>query len=265
VSINKHIRDNIVGVFGSIYISIAGVDEQLCHGFSSRSSMTKWKSLKYILTKTALLREFYTAEKGRRLEISSLFFGSKSGVKWAKEYNEEGFDYPKHSKQKVVFQWLSEILEGEPLSVHEIGTSSGRQSAFYADKFPNSTFVGSDVFDEVVQYCGLYHKHKNLSFIKVDAGLSADISKINEDILLVAGSAAYLSENELNTLYRNVKSRYIFVGEPTSPTITNKTSVPRGGFQWHHNNRKHLESNGWKIVKYKMVEKSGGVLGKCFG
>ena len=258
MSSNSRVRDKVVGFFGKIYVYIFGVDTELCQNFARRSSLDNVTALKYVLTKTALLAEVYKANKNRRLEISQLFFGATAGVEWAKKYNDEGFDSDKHFKQKKIFHWLSDLLDSANLSVHEIGTSSGRQSAFFAKKYKKSVFVASDVFPEVVAYCESHHKYDNLGFITIDAGITNDIKKIKEDLLLVAGSAAYLNQEELNNLYGTIDCRHILIGEPTAAKALPATSIPRGGFQWFHNHKYYLEKNGWTVKKYQITECDGG-------
>ena len=257
----KTLVKKTLSIFGRTYIAIFGINEGITQNYHRRDSLSILNKIKFFALRETLSDEYYTANFDRRRQIASMFYGQEESVRWAKNYNDNvEFDYQTlFSEEKLSLTWVEKMLSTKNYSVHELGTSSGRQIAHFAKKFPQSKFVGSDLFDELISYLKNYYNLPNLNFKKVDAGLLDDVSKIKEDILVAAGVLCLLNEEEILTLFSNVKSQHIIIGEPIFGHGSVLSSTPVGGFQSAHPYEMFLKNTGWVIVRKKLTNRPSSV------
>ena len=160
----------VIKILSKVFVRLFGIDENLTQKFASRELLTKWENIKYILTREAMIEEYYTSNLVKRRKIASMFFGANASVQWAKNYNAKlnFFDYSEHVKEKISMSWLKNKLSTGNFNVHEIGTSSGRHIAHFAKLFPKSRFLGSKPFHEVISYL---NEEEILNFQTTNVGI----------------------------------------------------------------------------------------------
>ena len=104
----------------------------------------------------------------KRDTLKSICMGGECGRNWAeyyqKKHNISGSGGMIESNKKIghmtvqksypIYGEVSSILENADSNylVIQIGSSSGKVVAYFAKIFPQHQFVGTDIFDEVVEY-----------------------------------------------------------------------------------------------------------------
>jgi tRNA G46 methylase TrmB len=99
--------------------------------------------------------------------------------------------------------------------VIQIGSSSGKEIAHFAKIFPQHEFIGTDIYDEVIEYASDYHNYSNLSFVKCSAKEIANIFNINVKIqpikitlspilVFASGSLNYVQPEHLTIFFNSL-------------------------------------------------------------
>jgi hypothetical protein len=251
----------------------------------SRTLLAKWhlpgelNSIERILLPLTVVRwlekEYWSEpDPDRRVEKQALLMGGRSGVQWAAGYDAAPFD----PQAKTIlgnlpfteayphYRWLEASLEKEgDAEVYQLGSSSGREVAYYAERFPHHRFHGTDLYEEVVEFSRQHHPGKNLLFKAVDArGLPqyiAETAGLKRVILFSTGSMQYVQPEHLAQMFQRLgamaQSIEVLCLEPGQEIVRSpydlEKSVPRGNFSWCHNYRKQALDGGFAVVRAEII------------
>ncbi len=67
-----------------------------------------------------------------------------------------------------ISEYLAKLSEKKSVVV-QIGSSSGREAVYFSNLFPKIKFIGTDIYDSVIEFSKLKHSFENLSFEKFSA------------------------------------------------------------------------------------------------
>ncbi len=114
----------------------------------------------------------------KREALKSIAMGGESGGNWAKLYNDRKLDLTsKVGTMQLkdinllyvdISEYLAKLSEKKSVVV-QIGSSSGREAAYFSNLFPKIKFIGTDIYDSVIEFSKLKHSFENLSFEKFSA------------------------------------------------------------------------------------------------
>lgn len=227
----------------------------------------------------------YLKEKDpdKRETLKSICMGGKGGKNWAEFYQKKnkstGYEGSIDFNTKVghmtlreanpIFDEINSILENTDSKylVIQVGTSSGREIAYFAKMFPQHEFVGSDIYDEVVEYSSSFHNYPNLSFVKCSAKeienifLYKKIDKKDKPILIYSSSSlTYVQPEHLTNFFDSIAkivNLKLLISEPGNESKEKpdkiKTSIFRGNFSYTHDYKCYSEKSGIKTVKYEIL------------
>lgn len=214
----------------------------------------------------ALLRrvmaEYYhpSTATSRREELKNLSMGRESGVRWAEYYLRMGFP-TKDTVHQPMFRMLEECLsEGQVKKVHQVASCSGREVVYFARRYPEVTFVGSDMDDAVVSACRERWKElPNLSFtvVRLDRLDAREQDSLRSDLVYASGGLQFLDEPSLRRFLRVLLplTRRILLTQPLAIDFLMQKhthSTSRGNFSWNHPYTKYLAEEGWVNVHHEV-------------
>jgi hypothetical protein len=207
----------------------------------------------------------------KREMLKSMAMGGNSGLNWARYYDEVPLDFNEKighmtlQESNPLYDEIETICQKAKtkLVIIQIGSSSGREIAYFATKFPMFEYIGTDIYQEVLDYSKNSHNLSNLTFLLYPA---KDISQIlsqyeNSDVIVYSsGSLQYVQPEHLRdffislVLHRNVR---LIISEPANDSQGSpdrlKRSVWRGNFSYTHDYKYYAEEAGIKTVKSKIV------------
>lgn len=220
------------------------------------------------------IRFEYLKEKDpdKRESLKELAMGGSSGREWAKHYDSIPLDFNSKvgdltfNEAVPIFNEIENILEGAKtrLLIIQVGSSSGREIAYFAHKYPAHTYIGTDICQEIADYASSAHQSENLSFRKLSAkNISRLLSEYkNDDILIFSsGSLQYVQPEHLPVFFNsiaNTPSAKILLNEPGresrgKPIDEMGGSIWRGNFTYTHDYRFYAEKANTKTVKSKVI------------
>lgn len=210
----------------------------------------------------------------KRVKKQELLMGGQSGAAWAASYEARPFDpfstsmcgELTYKDAYPTFQWLAETLKQlTSADVYQMGSSSGREIAYYAKQFPQHRFFGTDLFQEVVAFSSKHYPLDNLKFdVCPLTELVAYITKTssNKDVVIFSsGSFQYAQPEHLDSFFQELKKKskraHVFIIDPAnefplSPFAIAR-SYPRGNFSWTHNYKKLAEDANFKVVRAEII------------
>ena len=219
----------------------------------------------------------------KRETLKSICMGGECGRNWAEFYqnqfaasgHEGTIDLNSkvgHMTYKEACPAIDEIsaILGNASSrylVIQIGSSSGKEIAYFTKMFPQHEFVGTDIFDEVLEYSSNYHNYPNLSFVKCSAKEIGNIFNIldidikNKPVLICAFASLNYVQPEHLTIFFNSLGRFanlkIILGEGGNESKGKpdkiKTSIYRGNFSYTHDYKWYAEKSGIETVKCEII------------
>ncbi|HIL26331.1 MAG TPA: hypothetical protein EYG21_02905 [Nitrospinaceae bacterium] len=114
----------------------------------------------------------------KRKALKSIAMGGESWKNWAKLYNDRKLDLTsKVGTMQLkdinllyvdISEYLAKLSEKKSVVV-QIGSSSGREAVYFSNLFPKIKFIGTDIYDSVIEFSKLKHSFENLSFEKFSA------------------------------------------------------------------------------------------------
>ena len=285
----RRIFQTPLGLLGLAIVKIPLFNKYKLHLLSTWHDVEKrtkideilYKYVFYSWTKFDYLKE---RDPDKRETLKSISMGGESGRKWAEYYQNSQHDITcftgtSDPKEKIghmtlqesspIFGEISSILENADSNylVIQIGSSSGSEIAYFAKMFPQHEFVGTDIYDEVVEYSSDYHNYPNLSFVKCSAQEIGNIFNIIEidikikPILIYSISSLQYVQPEHLTIFFDSLSKFanlkILLLEPGNESTGKpdgiKTSIWRGNFGYTHDYRWYAEESGIKTVKCEII------------
>jgi SAM-dependent methyltransferase len=206
----------------------------------------------------ALDREYYDSatSTARREAIKGLCMGDESGVRWARQYLERGFP-DRYTPLIAMFGELeSRLASGLVASVHQVGCCSGREIAYFAKRFPEVAFTGSDSDPEIVDFLRTHWREvANLRFVqlRMESGDDAEMANLRADLVYASGGLHYMDPLSLQRFFSRARelSSALLLSQPlfrAYPAGEAKESSPRGQLSWNHPYPYFLQQTGWARV-----------------
>ena len=203
----------------------------------------------------------------RREALKDICMAGESGVSWAEHYEET----PIRREGKVGdlafdaacpwFDGLEAALAAAPPNARtvQIGCSSGREMAHYAQRFPALSFLGTDIDPAIVARAARVHRLPNLRFEVARAhALMARIPEVPPLILYSNGALQYVQPEHVAAMFqafaRRGRLRTIF-GETWRPDgrPLGAHSRWRGNFAWSHDYRDYAEEAGLAVREARAI------------
>lgn len=233
--------------------------------------------LLYRVFKSIWIRYEYLKESNpdKRESLKSLAMGGESGKKWADIYLSSPIDINQEygnmtlKEANLVYEEVKTILSNmnQKCIVIQIGSSSGRETIYFAKMFPQHEFIGTDIYDTVVNYANSNNNLKNVSYVKLAA---KDIEKLldklfnrsaNQNFLIFSsGSLQYVQPEHLPIFFKslnkfpNVSVLLSEAGNQSKGMPDKlKTSIYRGNLSYTHDYKWYAEESGIETVKSKMI------------
>jgi hypothetical protein len=224
----------------------------------------------------------YLKEKDpdKRETMKSICMGGECGKKWAEGYQKKfstGDDAGIDFNAKVgsmtllevtpMYDEISTILRETDTNylVIQIGSSSGKETAFFAKQFPQHVFIGTDIYEEVVEYSSQFHNYSNLSFVKCSAKEIENLKKYKDSrfsqvLIFSSGSLQYVQPEHM-TIFFNSLGQFgefkILISEPANEYKGKpneiKKSIYRGNFSYTHDYKWYAEKSGFETVKCEII------------
>lgn len=223
----------------------------------SRLIMKVWVEMVYIAQ----------PDQTKRQMLKESLLGKNADGLWAHYYltKTPPIDEERESgKIDRFFSAIESVLDSEKdVSVFQIGSSSGREIAYLANKYPNISFYGTDISDEAIKISSKNHRTDNLRF---EVCAATDIVKMIEkypskNILLFSSSALqYVHPNHLGQMFhsiRNYKNIAVIFNE--GGTVENGLpDTIEGSLHWYeflysHNYKYYAEKNGFRTIQTRLV------------
>ena len=136
----------------------------------------------YLDIETSIYEYLREKDADKREIMKGYAMGGNSGREWANYYDNSPIDFNmkigslSYRNANPFYKKIENICNsGTNLAVIQIGSSSGREIAYFAELFSEHRFIGTDVYNEVIEYATQAHKLTNLNFIKLAA---KDISQL---------------------------------------------------------------------------------------
>ena len=180
----------------------------------------------------------------KREELKILAMGGESGRKWAEYYESKPLDLDSKIRTSTlreinpVFDGVESLLrEAEtPRVVVQIGSSSGREIAYFAEKFPEHQFIGTEIALEVVDHACRAHDLQNLEFVicpaKEISRLLGDFNRQNI-VVFSCGSLQYVQPEHLQVFFRDLACHlclHVLLTEPANDSRGRPNEM--GGSLW---------------------------------
>ena len=201
-------------------------------------------------------------DQTKREKLKQSLLGDKPDLLWA-EYYQTTSPPMEELKNFPMGQYIREIEymldRGKDFSVFQIGCSSGREIAYFAKKYPDISFYGTDISAGAIKFSSKNHQMDNLHFEVCSA---KDITKMIEkypskNILLFSSVALqYVQPEHLDQMFesiRNYKNLTVVFSESGS-TENGSPDAIKGSLYWYeflqtHNYKYYAEKNGFKTIK----------------
>jgi trans-aconitate methyltransferase len=195
--------------------------------------------------------------------------GSESGRRWAQYYDSSPLDMnttigelPFNEAIPLFSETEKVLLKKTDAVVIQIGSSSGREIAYLASRFPNLQFIGTDIYPEVVTYSSEHHKERNLKFQILsakDIGTLLQKFQGKDLVLISSGSLKYVQPEHLEMFFQAVKQYHaeILLIEPgrfdkRSPDEL-QGSQYRDNFSFTHDYRYYASKAALKTCSSKII------------
>jgi hypothetical protein len=194
-----------------------------------------------------------------RERLKALCMADASAVQWARHYQKLGF--PDAFTPKLpMFRWIEEALaSGNVATVHQVACCSGRETAYFARRFPDVSFVGSDCDATLVEFLNRHWGNvENLTFVRLDLEkLSRGESALEPcDLLYASGGFHYMDADSLRGVFQGVRDRAgeIFLSQPMDRSFDPASatgSIARRQLSWNHPYPQLLRAAGWTGVEFE--------------
>jgi hypothetical protein len=221
---------------------------------------------------------FPQLDRSKRWLIQKELMGGESGASWAEYYDRDSHLFPPkpggvtigrldwHDANKW-FHWVSDFINehrDKELKVIQIGASSGREIAYFANKFPDVSFVGTEISSHNVEFCKKRWSFSNLEFEECDFNRTLDLcSGGNRVLLFSSGSLQYVFPEDLGDFLEKVRGYHgeisLILGEPVtikanSINGSEKNYKTRGNFSYSHDYPNVLKSEFSVVRNYELAK-----------
>jgi hypothetical protein len=204
----------------------------------------------------------------RREALKGLAMGGESGRSWA-EYYDRPLDFSARignlgfHEAWPLFRHMETTLSGVRTAlVVQVGSSSGREIAYFAARYPANQFIGTDIYPGVLGYSAAHHRGDNLSFQLLPA---KEIGRLlsefpeREAVVFSSGSLQYVQPEHLD-LFFGALSRHrarIILVEPGSDRDGSPDALGgsrwRDNFSYTHDYRFYAERAGFRTLASSII------------
>ena len=144
----------------------------------------------------------------------------------------------------------------------QIGSSSGREIAWLANKYPEIQCVGTDIYQEVIDFASASYASDNLKFYLASA---ITINKLigctrkGKTLIFSSGSLQYVQPEHMSSVFRGLSTTQeveVIVFEPIDVDANldgSYRSVPRANFSYTHNYKRYAEENGFETQNFRIA------------
>ena len=219
------------------------------------------------------IRHEYLAEPdpAKRDVLKESAMGGDVGVKWASDYVATPIDFSvkigalNFAEACPLLPEMDKLLAGAeaPVTVVQLGASSGREVAWLAERHPRHAFIGTDIYEDIVKFAAAQYSLPNLSFETASAEGIADLLarfKDKRKIVISSGTLQYVQPENLDSVFEaGFKSKpcEIMLMEPGDDAAGNpaelKESVWRGGFSFTHNYKLASGRSGLREIQTRII------------
>lgn len=217
--------------------------------------------------------KFARADPETQEQLKLQIIGSTAGVAWARSYDARSFACEldgqlgalSYREACPVFPALERLLEvGSDWTVVHIGSSSGREMAYYAERYRASQFIGIDIVPDVVQYASEAHRAANLRFMVADIrNMRSMLNVIIERpvIVLSHGTLQYLGPSFIGEWFQQMWAwpviSHLLINEGVSfagqPPDELRGSVAISSWVTTHDYRWYAETAGWRTERCALI------------
>lgn len=210
-------------------------------------------------------------DPNKRELLKGLAMGGVSGRKWASTYDSRPLDFNSMVGHMTmheacpIYDEIDDICQNTQrgLVVLQIGSSSGREIAHFAAKFPDAECIGTDIYEQVIAYSSAAHSLPNLSFTLSSADSISQIliQKKGKNILVYASSSLqYVQPEHLRAFFTalagfsNVEVVLLETADESqgNPDGLNR-SIWRANFSYTHDYRYYAEESGLETRKCEII------------
>jgi len=231
------------------------------------------------LIKEAFWLTYWKLPVGERADAQKRLMGDAHSVNWANHYQAFLHDQfpPSRGTYNVgeldfhdanpIYAKVDDYLDSlsDTCAVVQLGASSGKDIAYFAQKHPGHIFYYSDIYDSVTAYASSVHQHSNLNFFTASAEylhIIASLTDARSVLVFSAGSSQYVYPEHLDLMFQRLSSlkekEIIFAfSEPANNIAINpltfEGSQPRGNFSYTHNYSYYALKYGFEQLEWRMI------------
>ena len=191
--------------------------------------------------------------------------GFSDGLYWAKQ-EDTGFDFFKAEKFSKIYNIIKQINDNtkQKILVIQVGSSTGREIAYFAKKFSNIQCLGIDIYKSIIKWSSEKYSYNNLKYIHLE-GHQLDkifIENKNKKIIIFSeGSIEFMQPEHLEILfkkiqyYRNIRiilsEGYYKKKNNKLPAIYEK-SFYNGGLHFTHDYEYYAKKIGLRVIDFSI-------------
>ncbi|MBF0143770.1 MAG: class I SAM-dependent methyltransferase [Magnetococcales bacterium] len=225
----------------------------------------KFGSLVFGAVLARWFRTVYLREKDPdvREALKDVCMAGPGGVGWAEHYDRMPIVRSRRFDEEFpFFPTVDSVLENaaDGAVVIHIGCSSGRETAYFAQRYPKLSFIGTDIDGPIVSRAERVYQRDNLLY---KVARARDILLVTDDVqklfILSHGSLQYVQPEHLEMMFkslRNCPDATIIVCEPwreDGPSV-GRHSRWRGNFSFSHDYRLYSEQAGLETMSFRTVQ-----------
>lgn len=220
------------------------------------------------------MSDVYLAEPDpdRREALKAICMGGASGTAWADHYEATPIDRNCHIGELSfddavpLYPALDRLLSdaAPDTLVVQIGTSSGRDIAYFARRYPQMQFLGTDIDTAIAERATRIHPLPNLRFSLARAHTLLNDTEIpNRPRLVVMsnGSLQYVQPEHIPVFFKRLHARgnvAVILVEPAARQTGREPdqiggSTWRGQFSYSHDYRAYAQRAGFATLAWDVI------------
>ncbi len=265
----------------SLYERAGAIAYRGCSGASLERLLATWPEaslrspLERVLFRPVFshwIRTVYLAEgdADRREALKDLCMAGASGVAYAEEYERQGIDRGARyhdvgfDEANPQYPAMDSLLPGLPADalIVQVGCSSGKEMAYFAERFPKLTFVGTDIDESITRRAQRVHPLPNLIFEVGRAHeLPSRLPPFRPLVLYANGSLQYVQPEHLAAMFEALAARgrvTLVLCEPWRRSgaviASNLRSRWRDNFSFSHDYRDYADAAGFVTAAQRVIQ-----------
>jgi len=222
------------------------------------------------------IRDVYLRESNpdARELLKTRSMGGDSGVAWAESYDAHPLDRSERigelsfDQAMPIFPALDTLLPSAApgTTVVQIGASSGREIAYFAERAPAVSFIGTDIDSGITARASRAHPLPNLTFGVARAHTLFDdieVPKVAHVVVISSGSLQYVQPEHLAATFEQLVARggtqcvrvllVESVRDDGRAPDRLDGSVWRGNFSYTHDYKYYAERAGMRTVEHAII------------